>query len=146
MLALARHGRAERLDVVEDRILAEVVADDVRHQRIDRLVVGAAIARRVGQRHASLGVGAHEPGHAEHAVGQEELGIEIGVVDAPIDDVDPLGPLGRAHVDRVALDEQVARFDQLDAHVACQKGVLEVGRVERPGRQQDRARLVAARR
>ena len=38
-----------RLDVVEERLLAEVVADQLRHVGVDQLVVGDAVADRVGE-------------------------------------------------------------------------------------------------
>jgi hypothetical protein len=38
-----------------------------------------------------------------------------------------LQPLGGAHVDDVLVDDEVAALDQLDAHLAGEEGVLEVG-------------------
>ena len=46
------------------------------------------------------------------------------------------GPARGLEEDLVVVDEQVLPEDQLDAHVAGQEAVLEVGRVVRPGRQQ----------
>ena len=82
------------------------------------------------------------PGHAEHAVGAEELGIDVGVVGAAVDDVHRRGPPRGAHEHLVAADEQVGGLDQLDAHRARQEAVLEVGRVERPRREHDDGRVV----
>ena len=56
------------LDVVQDRVLAEVIADDPRHIGIDRLVVGDTGADRIGERHIAGAIGTHQPAHAQHAV------------------------------------------------------------------------------
>ena len=50
-------------------------------------------------------------------------------------------PGGRAHVDDVVVDEQVAAFDQLDAHLPREERVLEVGGVEDARREQHDRRL-----
>ena len=71
-----------------------------------------------------------EPGHPEHRVGPEDLGVEEEVVDPAVDDVDPLEPVDGPGVDAVVVqDDQVAALDQLDAQLLGQEGVLEVGRV-----------------
>ena len=76
--------------VAEDRLLAEVEADHLRHVGIDRLVVGDAGADRVGERDVAGAVGVEQPGHAEQAVLPEGERVEEVVVDAPVDDVDAL--------------------------------------------------------
>ena len=55
--------------------------------------------------------------------------IEEVVVDAPVDDVHPPLPSDAAHVQDVVAAEQVPALDQLNAHLAGQEGVLEIGRV-----------------
>ena len=94
--------------LLEDRLLAEVEPDHVRHVRIDRLVVGDAGADRVGERDAAGAVGREQARHAEHRIGAERERVEEVVVDAPVDHVDALRAARRAHVDDVVLDEQVA--------------------------------------
>ena len=59
-LALLGVGQQVGRDVVEDRLLAEVVADHLRHVVVDRLVVGDARADRVDDRHRAGAVGAHQ--------------------------------------------------------------------------------------
>jgi hypothetical protein len=54
-----------------------------------------------------------------------------------IDHVDALGTLGGAHEHGLVLHEQVLALDQLDAHLLGEEGVLEVGAVVVPGREQD---------
>ena len=107
----------------------EVEADHVRHERIDRLVVGDAGADRVGQRHLAGAVGGEQARHAEHRIGAEGERIEEIVVDAAIDHVDALRTARGAHVHRVVLDEEILALDQLDAHLLRQERVLEVRRV-----------------
>ena len=50
---------------------------------------------------------------------------------------------GGAHVDDVVVDQQVAAFDELDAHLLRKKGVLEVGGVGNAGSEQNRCGVVA---
>ncbi len=122
--------------VAEDRLLAEVVADHLRHVAVDGLVVGDARAGRVRERDVAGAVGVEEPGRAEHRVLAEDQRVEELVVDAAVDHVDALQALRRAHVDDVVVAQQVAALDELDAHVAGEERVLEVGRVVHAGREQ----------
>ena len=59
--------------------------------------------------------------------------------------VDALTAAGGAHVDDVAVGEQVAPFDKRHSHVSRQERVLEVRGVVGAGREQDDLRLVACR-
>ena len=59
--------------------------------------------------------------------------------------MDALWALGRAHVDRVVLDEQVLALDQLDAHLLGEERVLEVRRVVGARRQHGHGRRLLAR-
>ena len=122
-------GRVEGRHVAEDRLLAEVEADHLRHVRVDRLVVGDAGADRVGERHVAGAIGVEQAGHAEQAVLAEGERVEEVVVDAPVDDVDALHAPRRAVEDAVAVDDEIARLDDLDAHLAAEERVLEVRRV-----------------
>src|SRR5690242_13157400 len=62
------------------------------------------------------------------AVGAEGLGIEEGLVGAPVDDVDAARAARGLDPDHVLVDEQVGRRHQLEAHGAGQEAVLEVRR------------------
>jgi hypothetical protein len=73
------------------------------------------------------------PGHPTTESGRKCNRIEEVVVDAPVDDVHPLLPADAAHVQDVLVTEQVPALDQLDAHLAGQERVLEVGRVVHAG-------------
>ena len=94
-IAPAQEGR----HVGEDRVFAQVVPDHLRHVGVHHLVVGDAVARRVGQRHAAGAIGVHQARHAQHRVGAERLRVEEVVVDAAVDHVDPPQALGRPHPD-----------------------------------------------
>ena len=76
------------------------------------------------------------PGAPEHRVLAEVERVEELVVDPAVDHVHALQALRRAHVDDVVVAQQVAALDELDAHVAGEERVLEVGRVVHAGRQQ----------
>ena len=78
--------------------------------------------------------------------GRNWSGIEVVVVDAPVDDVDALLARGRAHEDALVAAHEVATLDQLDAHLAREERVLEVRRVVQTRREHDDARLVDTRR
>ena len=132
------------VDVRQHRLLAEVVADELGHVRVHELVVGDAVAHRVGDRDVPEACRQHEPRRAEHGVGAELLRVEELVVDATVDDVDAGGARGRAHPHAAARAEQVASLDELDAHQSREQGVLEVRRVEHAGRQHDDGRVVDA--
>ena len=73
--------------------------------------------------------------------GQEGLGIEIIVVDPPIDHVDPRQTAGGPHEDAVVLDQEVPALDQRHAHLARQEDVFEIGRIVGAGGQQDDTRI-----
>ena len=137
LLALVVEPAPQRVDIGQQRLLAQVVLDDGRHVGVDQLVVADAVAHRAGDDHVAGPGGVEHPGHPEHRVGPELHGIEEIVVDAAVDDVDPALPLGGAHVDDVVPAEQVGALDQFDAHLPGQQRVLEVGGVERSRGQHD---------
>ena len=121
--------RPEGLDVRQDRVFLQVIADDLGDERIDPLVVGHAGADGVGQAELPARYAPIRPGDAELAVAAEGQGVEEVVVDPAVDHVDPLRPAGRPHEDLAAVEEQVAPLDQLDAHLAGEEAVLVIGRV-----------------
>ncbi len=138
----ARVLEAPRVDVLEDRLLGEVVADEIRHVRVEQLVVGDAVADRVGDRDVAQARREHESGGSEHRVGAELQRVEEVVVDAAVDDVDALRSAGGAHEHLAADAQQVAALDELDAHEAREQRVLEVRRVVDTRRQHDDVRIV----
>jgi hypothetical protein len=130
--------------VVQDRLLAQVEADHVGDIGVDRLVVRHPRAGRGGQRHPARAVDVHEPGDAQHRIGPETERVEEGVVDPAIDHVDLPRALRRTHPDEIAFDEEVRRLDQFHPHHVGQEGVLIVGRIEMPRRQDHHARIAVA--
>ena len=131
-------------DVGQDRLLGEVVADHLRHVVVDRLVVGDARADRVDDRDRARPVGAHQPGDAEQRVRPELERVHEVVVDPAVDRVHALQAVGGADVAGGVADHEVGGLDELDAHLAGQERVLEVGGVERAGRPDDDRRLLLA--
>ena len=141
MRSLSVVGQQVGRHVLEDRLLAEVEADHLRHVVVDRLVVGDAGADRVGDRDRARPVGADQPGTPEQRVGPELERVDERVVETPVDRVHALQPGGRAHVTDGVADDEVGRLDQLDAHLPRQERVLEVGRVHRARRPQHDRRI-----
>ena len=132
---------APGVDVAQHRLLVEVVADQVGQVGVDELVVGHAVADRVGQGHVARPGGVDHAGAAEHRVGAEVHRVEELVVDAAVDHVHRLQALGGAHHHATAPALQVAPLDQLHAHRAGQQRVLEVGAVVDTGRQHHHGRV-----
>ena len=126
----------KRFDVVDKRLLAQIVADHARHVGVDHLVVGHAGARGVGHGHPAGLVDLHDAGHAQQRIGPENLRIEKILAHPAIEHVHPLEPLGGAHVDVAVGHDQIAALDQLYAGLLGQEGVLEIGRVVDAGSEQ----------
>ena len=141
LLARLRLAHPPGVDVAEHRLLGEVVADDVRHVGVDELVVGDAVADRVGERDVAGAGGVDQARAAEHRVGPEVHRVEELVVDPAVDHVHRLEALGGPHHHPAAAALEVAALDQLDAHRAGQQRVLEVGAVVDAGRQHDDRRV-----
>ena len=76
------------LDVRQHRLLVEVVADQVGHVGVEQLVVGDAVADRVGDGDLAGPGGVEHAGAADHRVGPEVHRVEELVVDPAVDDVD----------------------------------------------------------
>jgi hypothetical protein len=60
--------------VLQDRLLAEIEADDLRHVAVDRLVVGDAGADRIGERDVAGLVGDIRPGTPSAESGRKASG------------------------------------------------------------------------
>ena len=97
------------------------------------------------ERHVAGLIGRHQAGDAERGVRTERQRIEEVVIDAAVDHVDALRPLGRPHVDDAGLDEQVAALDQLDAELVGQERMLVIGRVVHAGGEQHDGRIARRR-
>ena len=130
-------------NVGQDRLFALVVADHVRDVGVDDFVIGHAVAWGIGERDAAISVGFHQSRDAEEGIGAEGFGIEEIIVHAAVDDVDAFETPGGAHEDVAADDDEVAPFDELDAHLLREEAVLEVGGVVDAGGEDDDARDAA---
>ena len=93
----------------QQRLLAQVVADQVGHVGVDQLVVGDPVADRVGDRHVPGPGRVDDAGAADHRVGAELQRVEEVVVDPAVDDVHRAQSLRGVHVHPVAGADQVAR-------------------------------------
>ena len=93
VLELLGIARQVRRHVAEDRLLAQVVADDRRDVVVHDLVVRDAGADRVRQRDVARADRAEQPRDAEHRLGPEGERVEELVVDAPVDHVDLPAPV-----------------------------------------------------
>ncbi len=122
----------------------EVVPHEVRHVGVEELVVGDTVADRVGERDMAEPGDVDEAGRPERRIGTELHGVQVVVVDTPVDDVDALPARRGAHVDAAGHDLQVAALDELDAHGAGQQRVLVVRGVVDAGREQHDGRVVDA--
>lgn len=100
---------------------------------MDGFVIGDAGADGIGYGDAACTIGGEQPWHSQHGVGAKHQGIQEVVVDAPINHVNTLRALGGAHEYRFIADEQILAFNQFDAHLLSQEGVLEVSTVVRAG-------------
>ena len=144
VLALVVIHAAIRRDIRDQRLLSQVVPDHVGHPRVHDLVVGHACSRRIGDRHVSGLPCPHQASDTEHRVGQEHLGIDEEIVDAPIDHIDTLQPLDGLHVHAVVLaDHEILTLDEFGAHPLRQERMLEVGGIVDAGREHDDERIVA---
>ena len=115
--------------LIEDGLLAEIVADHVRHVGVGDLIIGYARADGVGEGHVAAADGVDKSWDAETRVLPEDLRVKEVVVDAAVDDVDLAQASRGAHVDEAIEGDEVATFDDLNAHLAGQEGVLEVGAI-----------------
>ncbi len=127
-------------DVREDDFLAQIVFDDARDVGVNDLVVGDAGAGGVGEGDVAGLVGFHQARDAEEGIGPETFGVQEIVVEAAVDDVHALEALVVRMRTTLSLTTRSRPFDEFDPHLLREVGMLEVGRVENAGRQQNDAR------
>ena len=129
------------LDVVQDGILVEVVADHLGHIRIDELVVGDAVSDRVRHRHPTGPRSVHEPWTTDEGLRPELQRVEVLVVHAPVDDMDRYLAVGGLQVHVHAVAGEVPPLYEMNSHQACEKRVLVEGGVVDAGCQHDDVRV-----
>ena len=121
-----------------------VETHDVGHVRIDRLVVGDAGADGIGKGDIALGIGRHQPGHAEHRGRVERQRIDEFIIEAAVDDIDAFGPLDRPHEHHIVAHEKIGAFDEFDPQFVGEETVFVKGTIVAARRQQHAHRGVAA--
>ena len=141
MLALLGTHADVSFDLTQNRLLIEVEADHVRNERIDRFVVGNAVARSIGECDISGGIRPDQTRNAEGAVLTEDGRVEEIVVNTSIDHVHSLRASGGLHVHAFIVNEKVASLYEIAPHLAGEEAVLEVRRVVRPRCQHDHPAL-----
>jgi hypothetical protein len=119
------------LDIGQDRILAEIVADHARHIGVDSLVVSDAGTDRIRERDVPTTVGAHQTRDPERTVGAENLWVQELVVDAPVNNIDRHEASDGVHIDPVIADHEVGADNELYTHLPREEHVLEESGVER---------------
>ena len=100
-------------------------------------------ARHVLDRDAAGADRVDEAGHADARGGVEFERIAPFGVDVAPEHVAALEPGDRAHEDAAVAHDQIVAFDEQEAEVAGEIGLLEIGRAQRAGRQNPDARFGA---
>ena len=130
--ALGRLAAPPGGDVRQDQRLAEERAGDARHEGEQRAGLEHAGAEGVDEGDGALARGADEAGGAEPRGGVELERVGEGGVEAAPEHGDGAQAGDGADHDPAVLDRQVLAFEQGEAEVAGDVGVLEVGVDERP--------------
>ena len=118
-----RHIRGR---VVENRFLAEIVLDHLRHEVVDGLVIGRAVARRVDDGHVARAVGGQDTGHTDHRIRIEGKRVEEFVGQAAVDHAHTVAFAGVVEeVDLVVHHFEVFGEGQRRTGLLRQIGVLE---------------------
>ena len=99
--------------------------------------------QRVGHGHVPGPHSLDQARDSEERVAAELQRIAIIVVEPAEDHVHRLKPAQQLEINAIVADRQIAPFHQRVAEIAGEEGVLEVGLVVRPRRQQHDARVVA---
>src|SRR5215510_7003758 len=88
---------APRRDVTQYSLAAGIELHDLRHVGIDRLVVGDAGSRRVGDGDIAGAINVHDAWYAERRIRPESERVDERVVDTTVEHVDLLVALGGTH-------------------------------------------------
>ncbi len=142
MVALPRLAAPPRRHRRQRQVLAEQVPAQAGQEGQHRRRLEHAAAERVGHGDAAGPHRLDQAGDAERRVAAQLQRIAEAVVHAAEHDVDRLQALDRLQEDGLVADGQVAAFDEHEAEIAGQIGVLEVGLVEGARREQHDARRV----
>jgi hypothetical protein len=139
-------------DVVELVVVAAGVGRDGRQQRFfpevethqtgqvgfEGAAFGEAGADGVGHGDGAVADALDEAGDAGgFAVGGEDDGIDVGVVEAAVDDVDGFEAGDGFEIDAVIDDEEIVAAGEREAHFAGEETVLGIKRILRTGGEND---------
>ena len=100
-------------------------------------------AQRIGHDHVASAHGLHQTWYAQGGVAAQFEGVAVVVVQPAQQAVNGLQPLHCLEVKALVAHGQVAAFDQRQAQITGQVGVLEIGFVVRAGGQQGQTRRLA---
>ena len=125
------------------QLLAEQPPAQARQEGEQGRRLDQAAAERVGHGHVARPHRLHQPRHAEERVAAQLQRIAIVVVQPAQDHVHRLKTAEHLEINAVVAHRQIAALDQGVAEVLGEEGVLEIGLVVRPRREQDDARVVA---
>ena len=135
MVALGRLAAPPGRDVGQKQLLVAQRAGDLRHEGQKRAGFQNAGAERVDQRDVAAPHGADHAGRAEARGGVEFERVGEGRVEAAPEHVDRREPRDRADHDAAVLDREVLAFEQHEAEIAGDPGVLVIGVVHQAGRE-----------
>ena len=141
MFPLLRIRAQEGRHILQNGVFPQVVFDDLGHISVDRLVIGDARSRSIGQCHATRPDNFHQVINAQTGIGTETFGIDEVIIDSTINHIHPLEPLCGVHVDVTVIDDQVSTLYQFDSHLLSQEGVFKVSRIINARRQHNRCRM-----
>ena len=109
-------------------------------ERRERRILEHTRTVAVGEHHTALRRGQREPGHAG-AAGRAGLdGVEHGVGQAAVDDVDRVEPAERAQPQAPPPNDEVGTFHEVEPERPGERRVLDVGGILDPAGQQHDAR------
>ena len=128
-------------DGAEQGFLAEVEAEELGGVGVEGAALGDAGADGVGEDDVAGADALEESRDAGVlAVGGEDDGVDVGVVEAAVDDVDAFEAGDGFEVDAVVEDEEVVTAGEGETHLAGEEAVLGVERVVGAGGEDDDGR------
>src|SRR5258706_14936241 len=130
MVAFGPIAAYESLYIVENRIFAKKITDNLGHVSVKGLVVGHACAECICEADVSGAVSAEETRDAERRIRAKCERIDKVIINAAVDHIHAAQSPGGAHIHDVVVNGQIAALHQLDSHLTGKKRVLEVRGIE----------------
>ena len=124
--------------IVQNGRLVQIVFDHLRHEIVNALVIGNAVAGAVQQGDVALAVDVEDMRNADQGFRVEGHGIHVLIGNPAVHGTDALFPPGVARkVECIALHLKVIACDKGHAHLLGEIRVLKIGRVMAPRREHD---------